>query len=61
MTGTGKGMGTGMAMEEGKRNEMRDSTGRGIVEQTPGWDDITRAVPWQLPKVILKADSDMDS
>ena len=36
MTGTGKGMGTGMAMEEGKRNEMRDSTGRGIVEQTPG-------------------------
>ena len=34
--------------------------GRGIVKQTPGGDDISRAVAVQLQKEMYEADSDTE-
>jgi len=34
--------------------------GKGIVKQTPGGDEISRAVALQLQKEMLEADLDME-
>ena len=54
--GKGKGKGQGKATEEGKG--MGNGKGKGIVKQTPGGDDISRAVTLQLQKEMYEADSD---
>jgi len=56
----GKGMVKGKPTEEGKGKRKGNGTGKGIVKQTPGGDDISRAVALQLQKEIYKADSDME-
>jgi len=45
-----KGMGQGTG----------NGKGNGIVKQTPGGDDISRAVVLQLQKARYEADSDME-
>jgi len=63
---TGKGKGTkdgkvkgkGKATEEGKGKGY--GKGKGIVERTPGGDDISRAVALQLQKEMYEADSDTE-
>jgi len=37
-----------------------NSKGTGIVKQTPGGDDISRAIALQLEKEMYYADSDTD-
>jgi len=58
--GTRKGKGTkdgkGKRMGKGKGN----GKGKGIVKQTPGGDDISRAVALQLQKEMYEADSDTE-
>ena len=49
-TGRGKGWGTGKGNGKGK----------GIVKQTPGGDDISRAVALQLQKERYEANSDTE-
>jgi hypothetical protein len=64
--GTGKGKGTkdgkgkakGKATEEGKGKGEGNGKGKAIVKQTPGGDDISRAVAVQLHKEMYEADSD---
>jgi len=58
----GKGIekGKGKAMEEGKGKRKGNSEGKGIVTQTPGGDDIPRAIALQLQKEIYQADLDME-
>jgi len=66
--GTGKGKGTkdgqgkgkGKATEEGKGKGKGNGKGKGIVKQTPGGDDISRAVAVQLQKEMYEADSDTE-
>jgi hypothetical protein len=66
--GTGKGTVTndGMgkckakAMEEGKGKGKGSRKGKGIVKQTPGGDDISRAVAVQLQKELYMADTDRE-
>jgi hypothetical protein len=62
--GKGKGMGKGngkqKAVEEGKGKGKGNSRGKGIVKQTPGGDDISRAIALQLQKVMPEADLDME-
>jgi len=48
----GKGKGKGKGKGNGK--------GRGIVKQTPGGDDISRAVASQLQKEMSEADLDTE-
>ena len=54
----GKVKGKGKAMEKGKGNRNRKGTG--IVQHTPGGDDISRAVALQLQKEMYEADSDRE-
>jgi len=54
----GKAKENGKAMEKGKGKG--NSKGKGIVKQTPGGDDISRAVALQLQKEMYEADSDME-
>jgi len=54
--GRGRGKGQGKAMEEGKGKRKGKCKGKGIVEQTPGGDDISRAVALQLQKEMYEAD-----
>jgi len=54
--GRGRGKGQGKAMEEGKEKRKGKCKGKGIVEQTPGGDDISRAVALQLQKEMYEAD-----
>jgi hypothetical protein len=68
--GTGKGMGTkdgkekgkekgkGKAMEKGKGKG--NGKWKGIVKQTPGGDDNSRAIALQLQKEMYEADSDTE-
>jgi hypothetical protein len=55
-TKDGKRKGKGKAMEEGKGKE--NSKGKGIVTQTPGGDDIPRAIALRLQKEMYEADLD---
>jgi len=63
-TGTGmrkeKGKGQGKAMEEGKGKEKVNGKGKGIVEQTPGGDDISCAIALQLQKEMYEANSETE-
>jgi len=64
--GKGKGKGKGKAMEEGKgkRKALEEgkgkgkgnSIGKGIVNQTPGEDDISHAIALQLQNEMNEAD-----
>jgi hypothetical protein len=55
--GTGNGKGTKDVKEKGKGKENGNGKGKGIVKQTPGGDDISRAVASQLQKERYEADS----
>jgi hypothetical protein len=54
----GKGKGNGKATEKGKKKGnwmgMGNGTGKGIVEQTPGGDDISCAAASQLQKKCIR-------
>jgi len=54
---TGKGKGTKDWKGKGKGKGKGNGTGKGIVIQTPGGDDISRAVALQLQKAWYEADS----
>jgi len=66
--GTGKGKGTkdwkgkgkGKPNEKGKGKGKGNGEGKGIVKQTPGGDDISRAIAVQLQKEMNEADSDTE-
>jgi len=68
--GTGKGKGTkdgkgkAKATEDvkgkGKGKRKGNGKGKGIVKQTPGGDEISRAVASQLQKEMSEADLDME-
>jgi hypothetical protein len=59
-TKDGKGTGQGKATEEGKGKGKVNGKGKGIVKQTPGEVDISRAVAVQLQKEMFEADSDTE-
>jgi len=56
--GTGKGKGTKDGKRTGKGKGKGNGKGKGIVRQTPGGDDISRAVALQLQKERYEAESD---
>jgi len=58
--GIGKGKGTKDGKGKGKGKGKGNGKGKGIVKQTPGGDDISRAVALQLQKERYEADSDME-
>jgi len=58
--GKGKGKGKGKAVQEGKGKRKGNSKGKGIVKQTPGGDDISRAIALQLQKEMYEADKDTE-
>jgi len=58
--GTGKGKGTKDGKGKGKGKGKGNSKGKGIVKQTPGGDDISRAIALQLQKEQYEADSDTE-
>ena len=62
--GTNKGKGKGKATEDGKGKRKWKMKGngkwKGIVKQTPGGDDISRAVALLLRKEMSEADSDTE-
>jgi len=47
-------------MEEAKGKGKGNSKGKGIVKQTPGGDDISRAISFKMRKEIYEADSDTE-
>jgi hypothetical protein len=55
--GTGKGKGTKDGKGKGKGKGKGNGKGKGIVKQTPGGVDISRAVGLQLQKERHEADS----
>jgi hypothetical protein len=59
-TKDGKGKGNWKATEEGKGNGKGNGKWKGIVKQTTGGDDISRAVAVQLQREMYKADSDTE-
>jgi len=58
--GTKDGMGTRKGKATGDGNGKGNSKGKGIVKQTPGGDDISRAIALQLQKEMYEADSDQE-
>ena len=59
--GTRDGKRKGKATEDGKgkgKGKKGNGKGKDIVEQTPGGDDISRAVAFQVQKEISEADLD---
>jgi len=58
--GKGKGKWKSKATEEAKGNGKGNSTGKGNIEQTPGGDDISRAIALRLQKEMNEADSDTE-
>jgi len=60
--GTGKGKGTkdGKGNGKGKEKGKGNGKGKGIVKQTPGGNDISRAIAVQVQKERYKADSDTE-
>jgi len=62
--GTQDGEGKGKVTEDGNGTWLgkgkRNGNGLGIVEPTPGGDDISRAVSWQLQKKMCEANSDTE-
>jgi len=59
-TKDGKGNGQGKATEVGKWKGKGNGRGKGIVKQSSGGDDISRAVAVQLLKTIYVTDSDTE-
>jgi hypothetical protein len=59
-TKDGKGKGKGKATKEEKGKGKVNGKGKGIVTQTPGGDDISRAIVVQLHKEMYEADSDTE-
>jgi len=61
-TQDGKGKRKGKATEEGKGKGKGKGNGKakGIVKQTPGGDDISRAIAVQLQMEMYEADSDTE-
>ena len=57
---TGKGKGTKDGKGKGKGMGKGNGKGKGIVKQTPGGDDISRAVALDLQKERYVADSGME-
>jgi len=58
--GKGKGKATVDGKGKGKGKGQGDSKGKGIVKQTPGRDDISRAVALQLQKEMSEGDLDTE-
>jgi len=62
--GTQDGKGKQNATEDGKGKGKGkgngDGKGKGIVKQTPGGDEISRAIAWQLQKEMSVADMDTE-
>jgi len=58
--GTGKGKGTKDGKGKRKGKGKGNVKGKCIVKQTPGGDDISRAVALQLQKEMHEADSDTE-
>jgi hypothetical protein len=56
---TGRWPGTRDGMRNGMWKGKGNGEGKGIVDQTPGGDDISHAVNMQLQKEIPEADLDM--
>jgi len=59
-TNDGKWKAKGKPTEEGKGKGKGNGKGKSIVKQTPGGDDISRAVAVQLQKEMYQADSDTE-
>jgi len=59
--GTGEGKGTKDGQGKGKGKQKGNGKGKGIVKQTPGGDDISRAVALQLQKEMSDADLDTEN
>jgi hypothetical protein len=59
-TKDGKGKGKGKATKEEKGKGKVNGKGKGIVTQTSGGDDISRAIVVQLHKEMYEADSDTE-
>jgi len=57
---TGKGKGTKDGKGKGKGKGKGNGKGKGIVKQTPGGDDICRAIALQLQKEMYEADLDTE-
>jgi len=51
-----KGWGRGRQSEDGKGKGKRNGKEKGIVNQTPRGDDISRAIALQLQKEMYEAD-----
>jgi len=58
--GTGEGKGTKDGKGNGKGKGKGNGKGKRIVKQTPGGDDISRAVALQLQKEMSEADLDTE-
>jgi len=58
--GTGKGKGTKDGKGKGKGKGKGNGKGKAIVKQTPGGDDISRAIALLLQKKRYEADSDTE-
>jgi len=58
--GKGKVKDKGKAPEEAKWKGKGYGEGKDIVKQTPGGDDISRAIALQMQKEMYEADSDME-
>jgi hypothetical protein len=59
-TKDGKGKGEGMATMQGKGKGKGNYKGKGVVNQTPRGDDISRAVAVRMEKAMYEADSDTE-
>jgi len=59
-TGKEKGIFDRKGKGKGKGEAKGNSKGKGIVQHTPGGDDISRAVALKLQKEIYKVDSEME-
>jgi hypothetical protein len=58
--GTGKGKGTKHKKGNGNGKWMAIGNGKGIDTQTPGGDDISSAIAWQLQKKWYEPDSNTE-
>jgi len=59
--GKGQGKGKGKAIDKGKGKGKGNDKRKGIVKETPGGDDISRAVASQLRKDTYEADQDTEN
>jgi len=56
----GKGKGKRKTNEEGKRNRKGNRNGKSFVTETPGGDDISRAITLQLQMALYEAYTDTE-